>query len=168
MKACPFCADEIQDAAVVCKRCGRDLLGKSPAAPAVGKVRQADWVSTTAKWGLGIFIVVFVLGLLRSSSTPAREPDPAPAAMESRRNPTAAQLARIVAGSDEKCPSARRIFLQGVNATEEMWDVECSTGKSFVVSLENSGNVKVLSCAALTAVSHVECFKTFDEQKKAR
>lgn len=37
MKTCPFCAESIQDAAIVCKHCGRELLAPSTA-PLAGSV----------------------------------------------------------------------------------------------------------------------------------
>lgn len=40
MKTCPFCAEEIQDAAIVCKHCGRDLLVTHPE-PIAGSVPAA-------------------------------------------------------------------------------------------------------------------------------
>ena len=84
MKTCPFCAEEIQEAAVVCKHCGRDLdTGDVPETytslvakeqvldTAVTEYLNAGWVTVwrTLKgaqlnfpkkinWGLLIFLIV--------------------------------------------------------------------------------------------------------------
>lgn len=41
MKLCPFCVEEIQDAAIVCKHCGRDLPETRPSEPHSARVLPA-------------------------------------------------------------------------------------------------------------------------------
>lgn len=50
LKTCSFCAEEIQDAAIVCKHCGRDVPGTAPARRRAAEGRMV---------GLAIFGLVF-------------------------------------------------------------------------------------------------------------
>jgi hypothetical protein len=71
VKKCPYCAEEIQDAAVVCKHCGRDLKGGASQVQLVQPKKRTSLVA----WGCLIFLVVIV-GLCvaaRSSLDTARE-----------------------------------------------------------------------------------------------
>ena len=69
MKRCPFCAEEIQDAAIVCKHCGRELQGADRGTVAV-RAQPRGWLWWLRRIGILVgvvvagFVVIFVLQVL--------------------------------------------------------------------------------------------------------
>ena len=58
MKKCPYCAEEIQDEAVVCRYCGRDIRAETP----VQKKEPPNWISLL--FGFILLVAIYAVAFL--------------------------------------------------------------------------------------------------------